>query len=175
MAMMLVKKLGHHHPCCVHGRLSNNPTTIEEAHHKTQNCNVSWSTTLKPPHPATPFVYMSHCERSELQLQMETATANPNAKIPSFCHQHRQISYIHLSRDLKKFIMMMMLFCKRNFGWQHRHLWVYIFAWSSWLMISTKGFWDVQQTWSMKIGFKNFLRVCSRICSIGNFKLSLGP
>ncbi len=49
MAMMLVKKLGHHHPCCVHGRLSNNPTTIEEAHHKTQNCNVSWSTTLKPP------------------------------------------------------------------------------------------------------------------------------
>jgi hypothetical protein len=43
------------------------------------------------------------------------------------------------------------------------------------LMISTKGFWDVQQTWSMKIGFKNFFRVCTRICSIGNFKLSLGP
>jgi hypothetical protein len=55
-------------------------------------------------------------------LQMETATANPNAKIFSFCHQHRQISYIHLSRDLKKFTMMMMLFCKRNFGWQHCHL-----------------------------------------------------
>jgi hypothetical protein len=104
MAMMLVKKPGHHHPCCVHGRLSNNPTTIEEAHYKTQNCNVSWSTTLKPPHPATPFVYMSHCERSELQLQMETATANPNAKIPSFCHQHRQISYIHLSRDLRSLL-----------------------------------------------------------------------
>ncbi len=155
MAMMLVKKLGHHHPCCVHGRLSNNPTTIEEAHHKTQkNCNVSWSTTLKPPPTQQPHLCICLTVRDQnynckwkLQLQIRMQ------KIPSFCHEHRQISYIHLSRDLKKFIMMMMLFCKRNFGWQHRHLWVYIFAWSSWLMISTKGFWDVQQTWSIKIGF----------------------
>jgi hypothetical protein len=60
MAMILVKKLGHHHPCCVHGRLSNNPTTIEEAHHKTQNCN-------------------------ELQLRRRNCTVRPSVLQNSMC------------------------------------------------------------------------------------------
>ncbi|CAK9268960.1 unnamed protein product [Sphagnum jensenii] len=60
MAMMLVKKLGHHHPCCVHGRLRNNPTTIEEAHHKTQNCN-------------------------ELQLRRRNCTVRPSVSENSMC------------------------------------------------------------------------------------------